>query len=142
TLVELVTGQESPLEIFEILEYPGSSLDFIDHQHLRKPSAKLSKKDILRDKDKRISPEFHIPEPIYKRTAFWYDVYTKYSNTHHVFHHRDYPWIIFGVVDTAPIMKDKSVKNKWTRYHRAEKRVKEERNKIRKKLQALAKKDL
>lgn len=139
SFLSFVAGEETPEEIFEYIDYPGTSMDFAV-QNGRKPSSNISKKDILSDKDNRISPEFKIPEAIYKRTAFWYDVYTKYSNQHYVLHNKEYPWVIYKVVDVSSIMSEPS-KNKWTKYHRAEKKIKEERAKIRNQLYSLSRKN-
>ena len=95
--------------------------------------------DALRDPAHRISPDFRVPKILKKRTQFWYDIYTKYGETHHVIHHTRYPWIVYKVVDTSDIYANKKL-HKWTKYHRAKKVVAIERNKIRRALKRLAKK--
>ena len=40
------------------------------------------------------------PSPILReRVDFWKDVFTKYGRAHSVIHHRDFPQIVFGVID-------------------------------------------
>ncbi len=140
SLMSFVVGEDPPDEVFDYIDFPGSTLALVP-DHNRRPSNEISKKDILSDKEKRISPEFRVPEALYNRTAFWYDVYTKYSNQQHVFHNRDFPWIVYSVSDVTSIMKNTSYKNKWTKFHLAKQKVVRDRQRVRSALLALAKKD-
>lgn len=56
---------------------------------------------ILSDFGNRITPEFQIPARLRDRTAFWFEIYTRYGEAHHVVHHGRFPWIVFTVVDTT-----------------------------------------
>ena len=97
----------------------------------------LSNKEILSDSLDRIGPEFEIPKPLRKRTAFWFDIYTKYGQYEHVIHHTRYPWIVYKVVDGRDIIN--SGKGPlWLRRQKVEKLAKKERAKIRKVLRRLA----
>lgn len=44
---------------------------------------------------------FVVPEKLRGRVDFWRDIFTKYGRAHSVIHHRDFPQIIFGVVDLS-----------------------------------------
>ena len=92
--------------------------------------------DALNDPQNRLSEEFKIPSRLRDRTAFWFDIYTKYGGNEHVIHHVLYPWIIFKVVDTTEILN--SSLPKWTKYHKAEDLVKAEVALIRKSLRTLS----
>lgn len=106
----------------------------------RSPASLLSIDEILQDKEGRIAPDFHIPDGLEKRTRFWFNIYTQYSTTQQVFHHKDYPWIVFHVVDLAPILNsDIEYKNKWTKYHKSRKFLKTERLRIKQTLLKLSK---
>lgn len=56
---------------------------------------------ILSDFGNRISAEFLIPAGLRERTAFWFEVYTRYGEAHHIVHHGLHPSIVFQVVDTT-----------------------------------------
>lgn len=61
----------------------------------------------LSDSENRLSEEFDIPAGMEKRVAFWLDIYTQYDSRNYVIHHREYPWIVFDVVDTSDIFTQK-----------------------------------
>lgn len=100
-------------------------------------SKRFSKEQILNDADNRISDEFSIPKGLEKRTAFWFDVYTRYTDKQHIVHHVLYPWIVYKVIDTTEI--ENSNLHRWTKYHKAKQFVRNETAKVRKALQSLAK---
>lgn len=62
------------------------------------------KSKILADFGHRMSPEFEVPAGLKERTAFWFDIYTRYGEAHHVVHHVRYPWIVYKVVDTTDML--------------------------------------
>lgn len=82
------------------------------------PSLLVSTKKIspqemaLLDTENRLSPEFAVPRGMEKRVAFWLDVYTKYDSRNYIIHHREYPWIVFDVVDTSDIFAQQR-SHKW-----------------------------
>ena len=45
--------------------------------------------------------EFLVPEKLRGRVNFWKDIFTQYGKAHIVIHHRDFPQIIFMVVDLS-----------------------------------------
>lgn len=45
------------------------------------------------------NPAFVVPAKLRPRVNFWKDIFAKYGKYQMVFHHRDYPQIIFGVLD-------------------------------------------
>lgn len=93
----------------------------------------------LKDPNNRISPDFKIPAELEKRVAFWFDVYTKYNETHHIIHHVRYPWIVYDVVDTSEILANEKL-HRWTRYHQAKAHVAKRLKETRLALKSLAKK--
>ncbi len=97
----------------------------------------LTSDDILEDSLERIGADFKVPSPLKKRTAFWFDIYSKYGQYEHVIHHIRYPWIVYKVVDGNSIIK--SGKGPlWLRRKKVNDLVREERLRIRKALKRLA----
>lgn len=54
---------------------------------------------------KAIGP-FAVPERLRARVDFWKDVFAKYSSKQVVVHHRDFPQIVFGVIDLEEETRD------------------------------------
>lgn len=48
-----------------------------------------------------ISGPFAVPQQLRARVDFWRDIFTKYGTAHSVIHHRDFPQIVFGVIDLS-----------------------------------------
>lgn len=94
--------------------------------------------DALRDPALRINEDFRIPEILKRRTQFWFDIYTKYGEQHHVIHHTRFPWIVYKIIDLDEHFKGKKL-HRWTRYHKGKRLVQKEKNRIRKTLRRLAK---
>ncbi len=44
---------------------------------------------------------FAVPEQLRARVDFWKDIFAKYGSTQTVIHHRDFPQIVFGVLDLS-----------------------------------------
>jgi membrane-bound lytic murein transglycosylase D len=44
---------------------------------------------------------FSVPPVLRGRVDFWKDIFTKYGSGHSVIHHRDFPQIVFGVIDLS-----------------------------------------
>lgn len=78
---------------------------------------------ILSDYKSRVSEAFHVPVGLNLRVQFWFDVYTKYGLEERVIHSQKYPWLIFKVVDVAPILYAESPSLQWLRNQKAEKVV-------------------
>ncbi|MBX3020523.1 MAG: lytic transglycosylase domain-containing protein [Bdellovibrionales bacterium] len=96
------------------------------------------KAKVLADFGSRINPEFAIPEGLKERTSFWFDIYTRYGDAHHIVHHQRYPWIVYRVFDgTSTILNGKGPL--WLRRERASKMAKMQLAEIRTALQRLAK---
>lgn len=95
---------------------------------------------VLADAEERIDKDFRIPDLLKDRVGFWFDVYTKWDDNKRVVHHSRYPWIVFKVVDVAPIVNSDTPKRLWMRREKADKIAKEEANQVRKALASLAKK--
>jgi membrane-bound lytic murein transglycosylase D len=94
---------------------------------------------VLDDPQNLITKEFKVPSELKKRTAFWFDVYTRYGQDENIIHHVLYPWIVYDVVDTSAISNDLRL-HKWTRYHRANAQLKKRRAEVSRALAALSKK--
>lgn len=95
------------------------------------------KNQILSDSSNRISSEFKVPEGLRERTAFWFDIYSRYGEAHHVIHHVRYPWIIYKVVDTTDILQN-GKGPRWLRRDRAQKLARATTSKIRAALYSLS----
>lgn len=95
------------------------------------------KTKILNDFSGRMSSDFKIPAGLRERTEFWFDIYTKYGEAHHIVHHLRYPWIIFKVVDTTETLLN-GKGPMWLRHDRASKLAKQEAAQIRAALKKLA----
>lgn len=103
----------------------------------REKIAEKQKAEILSDSMNKISSEFQIPERLKARTAFWFDIYTKYGLSHHVIHHSRRPWIVYQVVDASSLL----IFGKgplWLRQETAEKLAKKEKSNIKKMLVRLS----
>jgi membrane-bound lytic murein transglycosylase D len=48
-----------------------------------------------------IQGPFAVPPILRPRVDFWKDIFTKYGAGHSVIHHRDFPQIVFGVIDLS-----------------------------------------
>ena len=59
---------------------------------------------ILNDFTNRMSADFKVPEGLRQRTEFWFDIYTRYGEAHHIIHHVRYPWIVYKIVDTNDML--------------------------------------
>src|SRR5882757_6096947 len=44
----------------------------------------FNREDALNDPQNRISNDFKVPKNLFPRTAFWFDIYTKYGSQDHV----------------------------------------------------------
>ncbi|MFN4896217.1 MAG: LysM peptidoglycan-binding domain-containing protein [Pseudomonadota bacterium] len=44
---------------------------------------------------------FAVPERLRPRVDFWKDIFTRFGGGHSVIHHRDFPQIVFGVIDLS-----------------------------------------
>lgn len=54
---------------------------------------------VLRDADKRVNPEFHIPPSMRDMVGFWLRIYTEYSTQHVVIFDSTHPDIVYEVLD-------------------------------------------
>lgn len=91
---------------------------------------------ILADFGSRMSPEFQVPVGLNERTSFWFDIYTRYGEAHHIVHHLRYPWVIFKVVDTTELLNSGKGPT-WLRRDRAQKYARAQTEMIRKALRSL-----
>jgi membrane-bound lytic murein transglycosylase D len=86
---------------------------------------------VLSDPDSRITDDFKVSEDMKARVGFWFDIYTKYSSDDRVIHNQKYPWIIYKVVDVAPILYATMPPHRWLRNVQADKFVQSEAKKVR-----------
>jgi membrane-bound lytic murein transglycosylase D len=128
---QLSFGAELPLDPLSKSRTPNS---------VNITSSPFVRENALSDPQNRISKDFHVPKGLEDRTAFWFDVYTKYGSQEHIVHHTLYPWIVYKVVDTRPI-NDRPL-HKWTKYHKARKQVRTEVSQVRAALTQLARRGL
>lgn len=95
---------------------------------------------ILSDGDRRVGEDFMIPPALANRVGFWFDIYSKYDSFKRVIHHSQYPWIIFKVIDTEPIISSTYPKFRWQRNQIADELVKKQVFQIRQALISIANK--
>lgn len=86
--------------------------------------------EILNDYENRISDEFTIPNALKDRVGFWFDIYTQYDSNKKIIHLSSYPWIVFKVVDVAPIINSSTPKVRWLRNVKADEFVSQELQRI------------
>lgn len=128
-------------ESFPLLETP---LDAPPPPRSQAPTAaeeaawRDTKKKILSDFASRMTPEFLLPAGLDERVSFWFDIYTRYGEAHHIVHHERFPWIIYRVVDTTDILLS-GRGPLWLRRGRASKLAKAQAHEIRVALARLAK---
>lgn len=101
-------NSDSPKETFPLTEVPENAVEplrteaargFETEQQWREMRGK-----VLADFSHRMSDDFKIPEGLRERTAFWFDIYARYGEAHHIVHHIRYPWIVYKVVDTTDML--------------------------------------
>ncbi len=92
---------------------------------------------ILADFGSRINSDFHVQDGLKERTKFWFDIYTRYGEAHHIIHHVLYPWIVYKVLDTNETLQN-GKGPQWLRRDHAEKLAQAESNKIRAALRKLS----
>jgi len=102
-------NEDTPRESFPLMEMPANAPapmrseahDFQSDREWHDLRAK-----ILRDFTNRMSNDFKVPEGLQERTEFWFDIYARYGEAHHIIHHVRYPWIIYKVVDTTDMLQN------------------------------------
>jgi membrane-bound lytic murein transglycosylase D len=106
-LIHDKTNEDSPHEIFPLMSLPRTTAEPI-RSEIRTPEDEKKWVDmrtsILNDFGSRMSADFKVDEGLKERTAFWFDIYARYGEAHHIIHHIRYPWIVFEVVDTTEMM--------------------------------------
>jgi membrane-bound lytic murein transglycosylase D len=107
-LIHDQTNEDSPHEAFPLMSIPRGNIPEPMRSEAHTPEMEKRwvemRTRILQDSASRMSPEFLVPEGLTQRTAFWFDIYTRYGEAHHIIHHIRYPWIIFEVVDTTEML--------------------------------------
>lgn len=98
-----------------------ASVDKVIKQVTVDPSAppEFDPTSILSDYEGRVSELFKIDPKLRDRVSFWFDIYTKYPSETQVIHHREFPWVVFKVIDTAPILYADTPKFRWMRNQKA-----------------------
>lgn len=138
-----VHGNEIPHEFFPLVQIP------LHEPNVSAPRSELMsaesirnwqhlKTQILRDFQGRVSSEFSVPHGLTERTSFWFDIYTRYGEAHHVIHHVLYPWIVYRVYDTTQTLVN-GRGPVWLRRDRATKLAQKEAENIRRDLRRLSK---
>ncbi len=132
-------GDPATKEMFPLMNIPLNQPLPLPSEHVSEEKWSETKTNILNDFDNRLSDGFKIPEGLKERTAFWFDIYTRYGETHHVIHHLRFPWIVFEIVDTTDLILN-SKGPLWLRRERAEKFAAKRAKEIRTALEKLARK--
>ena len=116
-------NENTPNELFPLIAQPLGETPLLRSEAVTPEEQRrwLSlKTKILSDFGSRMTPEFMIPEGLNQRAAFWFDIYTRYGEAHHIIHHVLYPWIVYRVVDaTETFLHSKGPQ--WLRRDRADK---------------------
>ncbi|MEZ4871404.1 MAG: lytic transglycosylase domain-containing protein [Bdellovibrionales bacterium] len=142
-LPPLLLPESDQQEVSKLLDPNNFSITPLDRGAVEKLASQIQNqegvdpKSFLSDPENKISKSFKMPKALRKRTGFWLDVYTKYGQDQHVIHHVNFPWIVFDVVDTAPVNLENS--HRWTKYHKKRRMVNNRRNQIKDTLRKLAK---
>ncbi len=102
------------------------------------PAPDFDRDEVLQDFDHRISQEFAVSLGLRDRAGFWFDVYSKYDSNKRIIHHSRFPWIVYKVIDVAPIINAEVPRHRWLRNEKADKYVQSEVKKIRAALGSVA----
>jgi len=129
-----------PEEQFPLTDIPSSTGQLYQSTPMSPQSQQLwheLRHKILSDFGNRINDDFKVPESLRQRTEFWFDIYTRYGDAHHIIHHALYPWIIYRVVDTSEILAN-GKGPEWLRHDAGSKLANRELKEIRAALWKLA----
>ena len=74
-------------------------------------------------------PAFEIPSGLKPRVDFWIDIFTRYSEREIVFHHRDYPYAVYDVIDFSSTRKKYEQRDNLDDYRKLVKKQKAARHK-------------
>lgn len=108
-LIHDAQNEDTPRETFPLMEIPAfapapvrsEAKTFQSEREWNDLRAK-----ILSDFADRMSADFKVPEGLKERTEFWFDIYARYGEAHHIVHHVRYPWIVYKVVDTTDLIQN------------------------------------
>lgn len=135
----LAMFSDQTTELFPLMEHPtGEPIRTEAHTPQNESRWREMRAKILADSGQRMSPEFAVPSGLLQRTEFWFDIYTRYGEAHHVVHHLRYPWIVFKVVDTTETLLN-GKGPAWLRRDRANKLAQAQAREIKTTLRALSK---
>ena len=124
-------------EVFPLKKTPFNEVLPLPAEQISEKKWLELKSKVLRDSNHRLSQPFHVSEELSERVGFWFDIYTRYGEEHHVIHHVRFPWIVFEVVDARDVIQ-KSKGPLWLRKKRGEKLAKKRIQAIRSALNQLA----
>ncbi len=110
-------------EVFPLTKIPFNQQRPLPTEQLSEKSWNDLKAKVLNDFSNRLSGEFKISEGLRERAEFWFDIYTRYGEAHHVIHHMRFPWIVFEVVDATDLVLH-SKGPLWLRRERGDKLAK------------------
>lgn len=133
--------EDSPHEIFPLMQAPRDMPEPVRSEAAGGATDRQwneLRKKILADFAGRMGSEFKIAEGLRERTEFWFDIYARYGEAHHIIHHVRYPWIVFRVVDTTETLLN-GKGPAWLRRDRGAKQAKKAADEIRAALRRLAK---
>ena len=115
-----------------------SQIEDVERISIAAPAIEFDRDAVLKDFDHRISPDFAVSAGLRERAGFWFDVYSKYDSNKRIIHHSRYPWIVYKVIDVAPIINAEVPRHRWLRNEKADKLVQSEVKKIRAALNSVA----
>ena len=126
-------------EVFPLTKIPFNQQRPLPTEQLSEKSWTDLKAKILNDFSDRLSGQFKVSDGLRERAEFWFDIYTRYGEAHHVIHHMRFPWIVFEVVDATDLVLH-SKGPLWLRRERGDKLAKKRIVEIRSALISLSRK--
>jgi hypothetical protein len=109
TLTHDEHNEDTPSETFPLMEIPAFAPAPFRSEANTFPSEREwpeLRAKILSDFTDRLGADFKVPEDLKERTEFWFDIYARYGEAHHIVHHVRYPWIVYKVVDTTDMIQN------------------------------------
>ncbi|MCB9253872.1 MAG: transglycosylase SLT domain-containing protein [Bdellovibrionaceae bacterium] len=71
--------------------------------HLGHPLPIAKIQNIIQDPQDRVEKKFRVPPSLRGRVAFWIDVFSRFDSNYRIVHDRDFPELVYGVIDFTSI---------------------------------------
>lgn len=114
-LIFMLAGQASSTVSPPVTIANGEPLITNQQEHGDKSEIVLNEEDlgkefILSDSERRISPLYQVSRTNKRSVEFWYDMFTKYSNTSIIIYNKRKPWMIYDIIDISDMSEPSGVK--------------------------------